>query len=171
MAWLPRPTELPADPAGLPPWRPRRFRRLDLSGHRYAMIDELDRSTALVALWPWPGVKEGRLVFGDEEAVVGVDADALRDFLSRNRLPPALSGRELRTGDVFAIRVKPGADLDDPEVTRDPSRWIEPPVYDVTADARRAAKVAFYSAVSEPLRPDEAIRIMRTPRKQDSGRA
>jgi hypothetical protein len=134
------------------------------------MIDELDPSTALLALWPWPGLEGGRLVFADEEVVVGVDAQALRDFLSAHRLPPALAGRELRTGDAFAIRVKDGADLDRQEVMRDPGLWIEPPVYDVTADARRAAKVAFYSAVSEPLRPDEAIRAMRTPRRRERGR-
>jgi hypothetical protein len=143
---------------------------VDLSGHRYAMIDELDPSTALLALWPWPGVEGGRVIFADEDAVVGVDAQALRDFLSEHRLPPALAGRELRTGDAFAIRVKDGADLERHDVTRDPTLWIEPPVYDVTADARRAAKVAFYSAVTEPLRPEEAIRVMRTPRRRERGR-
>jgi hypothetical protein len=43
-------------------------------------------------------------------------------------------------------------------------------VYDVTRDARREAKVAFYSAVSEPISPEQAVEVLRANEEPD-GRA
>ncbi len=88
-------------------------------------------------------------------------------FLRDHRLPAALAARDLRHGDAFAIRIaskKALARAAGDEVVG-PETWIRPPVYDVTRDARREAKVAFYSAVSEPIELEQAVEVLRARRR------
>jgi hypothetical protein len=40
-----------------------------------------------------------------------------------------------------------------------PKSWILPPVYDLTADAREQAKMAFYAAVTPTLDSQQAARL------------
>jgi hypothetical protein len=46
--------------------------------------------------------------------------------------------------------------------TLDPSKWdwLRLPVYDITADAREAAKLAYFAALTAPL-PEEYRRTLR----------
>lgn len=169
---LPRAPDLP-DRGRLRPWRPRALRKVDFSGYLYAVLDEIDVPWAVVAITDWPGVdRDGRLRFPVEAPTeVYADLDALLRFLREHRLPEALAARELRNGDAFALRVRSKAALrraagDEPAAPED---WIEPPVYDVTRDARREAKVSFYSAVSEPLPLDLAVDVLRANEGSDGG--
>jgi hypothetical protein len=170
---LPRAPDLPQR-GRLRPWRPRTLRSVDFTGHRYAVIDEIQGTRAVLAVTDWPGVDgNGRLRFSLElPADVWADTDALMRFLAEHRLPRALAARELRTGDAFAVKPSSKAALSRAagDVPLDPEEWIRPPVYDVTRDARREAKVAFYSAVSEPLALDEAVAVLRSEEGAD-GRA
>jgi hypothetical protein len=157
----------------LRPWRPRTLRKVDFSGHLYAVLDEIEGSWAVIAITDWPGVdRDGRLRFPMEPPTeVYADVDALLRFLREHRLPAPLAARELRHGDAFALRVRSKAALrraagDEPVAPED---WIDPPVYDVTRDARREAKVAFYSAVSEPLPLDLAVDVLRANEGPDGG--
>ena len=97
--------------------------------------------------------------------MLGADADALERFLAQHRRPHELAERPLRVGDVFAVRPVPGAfervraELEEQrrlDPFLDPASWIRPPVYDVSADAREAAKASFYAAVTPPLDPERA---------------
>jgi hypothetical protein len=157
----------------LRPWRPRALRKVDFTDYRYAVIDEIQGKRAVLSVTDWPGVDQrGRLRFSLElPAEVWADTDALIGFLTEHRLPAALAARELRTGDAFAVRPRSKAALARAagDVTLDPAEWIRPPVYDVTRDARREAKVAFYSAVSEPLELDEAVAVLRSDEGSDGG--
>jgi hypothetical protein len=157
----------------LRPWQPRTLRRIDFAGYRYTVIDEIEGSWAVLAVTEWPGVDDdGRLRFPlDPPGEVYADTDALLRFLRLHRLPPALAARPLRHGDAFALRVRSRAALARAagDKAQEPDDWIRPPVYDVTRDARREAKVAFYSAVSEPLSPDAAIAVMRANEGLDGG--
>ncbi len=160
---LPRAPRLPAH-GRLRPWRPRSLRSIDFAGYRYAVIDEIEGSWAVLAVTEWPGVdRGGRLRFPVEGPTeVYADTAALLRFLREHRLPAALAGRELRHGDAFAVRTSKAAlKRAAGEEPVEPEAWIRPPVYDVTRDARREAKVAFYSAVSEPLAYEEAVEVLR----------
>ena len=56
-------------------------------------------------------------------------------------------------GDVFAARRR---ELPQDADTLDDARWwFEPPVVDLSAEAREAAKVQYYAAVSRVLSEDE----------------
>ena len=87
--------------------------------------------------------------------------------------------RPIRVGDAFAARERadpaaaavspddpsantdsdPRSDTDseEPQVA-DPRAWLEPPVYDITAEVRAAAKLAFYAAASAVLPVDTVAR-------------
>jgi len=107
---------------------------LDTSGLSYILVDEIEGGMVGLAVSEWPRTDEqGRLRFDSEPVQVVVERAAFEHFLDAHREP----SRPLRIGDVFAARTHP-----------DPERWIEPPVHDVTADAREAAKIAFYAAVA-----------------------
>lgn len=157
----------------LRPWRPRALRKVDFTGYRYAVIDEIQGMRAVLAVTDWPGVDaQGRLRFSLElPADVWADTEKLLRFLTEHRLPAALAARELRTGDAFAVKPRSKAALARAagDVHLDPEEWIRPPVYDVTRDARREAKVAFYSAVSEPLELREAVAVLRADEGPDGG--
>jgi hypothetical protein len=86
-------------------------------------------------------------------------------------MPRRAAGRALRTGDAFALTVRgsgleaflsalPSRSAVTVEERRraiDPANWawLTPPVYDVTADAREAAKLSYNAALTVPL-PEEA---------------
>jgi hypothetical protein len=110
-----------------------------LSGLSYIVVDEIEGGMAGLSVSDWPRKDEqGRLRFESEPVQVAVDLARLQDFVDRHRE----QSRPVRIGDVFAARARPT------EATLDPEHWIDPPVHDVTADAREAAKIAFYAAVA-----------------------
>lgn len=145
-------------PHGVPP---------RIGDFHYVVVDEIVGSSVGLALSAWPELDaQGRLLFGATEVyLLGSPRGELETFLSKHRLPEDLRERPLRIGDVFAVRVRPEAleeivdELDEQQRLEPffaPESWIEPPVYDVTADARDAAKVAFYAAVTPTLDAEEA---------------
>jgi hypothetical protein len=165
MGWLPRPPEsrLHARRAWTAPGLGD-ARTDDLS---YVVVDEIVGTSVGIALSAWPTLDDkGRLRFSEgAPKTLGADRLALESFLADHRLPRELAGRPLRIGDVFAVRTIESALARVEEELAGPSRlqpflapetWIEPPVYDVTPDAREAAKTSFYSAVAPILAPTEA---------------
>jgi hypothetical protein len=161
-SWLPRRSRRRSR-AGLPPWRPLGVPR-GVGGLRYAVVEERVSGTLALRVSAWPGVDEqGRLWFpgGDDEVEVGADVGELWAFLRRHRrvahLPSAarraFRAREPELGDVFAVVAKgPGLHrAAETDAIVKPSSWIKPPVFDVTADARQAARQAFYLALTPPL--------------------
>ena len=104
----------------------------------YIAVDEVSEGVVTLLVSVWPELDErGRLRFPETEPVaIDVRQAALEALLAANRQPRQLAARPLREGDVLAARTR---------------NWIVPPVFDVTADARDAAKVAFFRAVGTPL--------------------
>jgi hypothetical protein len=161
--WLPRPAKarvLPDDP-----WCPPPLTRAVAEDEalRHVIIEETvgDSIGLLVAAWPRAG-DDGLPIFGDPEQDVEVGADraALQRHVDRLRRPQrgmpratsaALRRRPLALGDVFATRVDPVAlDAATREAVADLA-WITGPLFDVTAEARNAAREVFYEAVTPPL--------------------
>jgi hypothetical protein len=134
---------------------------VDTAPHAYLVVDEIVGSSVGLVLSAWPEVdRRGRLrPGGGPPRMLGADRTAFERFLATARRPAGLE-RPLRIGDTFAVRVIPGAlaEMSDElaaqtrlEPLLDPASWIEPPVHDVTADARERAKIAFYAAVAPVL--------------------
>ena len=156
------------DPDRGRPWVPRALSRLkDPSALSYVVVDEMDERIVRLSVSPWPVIDAyGRLRFylGGETLQVGVPRRALQEFLGRHRRPARISTRPIRIGDVFAFKVK--AEVSDEGFYR-PDDWIGKPTYDISADAREAAKASFYAAVTPTLEPkvDAEIIAMAEERK------
>ena len=142
------------------------IREIRTSRLRYAVVDELFADTAEVGISAWPVVDaQGRLRFPPgETSHIEVDARKMQTFLRRHRMPRKAVGRILRTGDAFGFTVRAralAAFLAQHEAAQDRERtklldpttweWLDPPIYDVTAEAREAAKLSYYSAQTGPL--------------------
>jgi hypothetical protein len=167
MGWLP-PAAAPAGDDRHRSWKPPSLDgyEVDLERRSYLVVDEIVDGSVGLVLSPWPEVDDrGRLRFGGAAAMLGAPHSALQSFLHEHRLPAELARRPLRIGDAFAVRVIRDAlgDVGEElaaqrrlEPLLEPSSWIEPPVYDVSVDAREAAKTAFYAAVTPVLTPSEA---------------
>ena len=139
----------------------------------YVVIDEIESGLVGLSVSPWPTIDEvGRLRFGaGRSRSVGASRDELERFLRKNRLPRAGSSRPLRIGDVFAMVLKEPVPVGELAA---PADWVEPPLYDISPDARDAAKASFYSAVAPTLDPkakgDAQILALATARKPTQGR-
>jgi len=125
-------------------------RRARSSELRYLVIEEIVGTSVGLSLSPWPQTDpEGRLRFAtDTTKTLAVERAPFERYLARHRRPRTLRQRPLRIGDVFAVKVNEAAletvseELE--QKTRlqpllNPADWLQPPVYDITADARDAA--------------------------------
>jgi hypothetical protein len=161
------------------PWKPPSLPDgASIAGLSYVVVEErVDKVVGLI-IAPWPRVSsKGHLEFPREppQLEAGVDVDELQAVLDREREPPAQrpggAARELRTrdvtlGDVFAAQVELDA-LDDPATAPSPGVWLGPAIYDVTPDAREAARTVFFDAVSDPLPKRVEAKLKRELRKRD----
>lgn len=166
------PSWLPAAAPELPlkgkRWNPDVLDGRPTARLRYVVVDELFADTAELSISSWPVVDAvGRLRFPDEPtAHIEVDAKRMQAFLRRHRMPRKAVGRLLRAGDAFAVKVRArelaafltaheSPETPAPERTRmlHPMtwEWLEPPIYDVTSEAREAAKLSYYAALTGPL--------------------
>jgi hypothetical protein len=137
-------------------WTPPALEGADASELSYLIVDEIEGEIVGLAVTEWPQLDhKGRLRFAIPPVLFGAEREALGRFLDEHRRPRAQ--RPLRVGDAFGARTRSQelSDVDDAEPRLepilDPADWIEPPVYDVSVDAREAAKVSFYGAVAPIL--------------------
>lgn len=153
-------------PPGLPP---------DWNAHAsflYSVVDEKIEGLVTISFSSWPLVDEdGRLSFPDEAVTLVFQEVPLSEFLAQTRqlsapaeAPSDLVSRELRVGDVFAVQPRPRlarvleGEAQEPGRSVIPDRWLSPPVFDVTPDARDAAKLAYYAAAAVLL-PESTIEV------------
>jgi hypothetical protein len=134
------------------PWVPAILARVPpevLRRLTYAVLDERDADDLSFVLTPWPHLDAlGRVRHRRDDAVeVCVDAPAWAALLAERRIPEVLRERPQRIGDAFAVLL---TSADQPDLLAPAG-----PVVDITADARDAARAAFYGAVASPL-PDDA---------------
>jgi hypothetical protein len=170
VTWLDRRVSGP--PVKGRPWRPEAISGVSTARLRYVVVDEVFSARAELSISEWPVMDGlGRLRFPKEDTLhIEVDARRMRTYLRRHRMPRKGVARELRVGDAFGFAVRSrtltaflstpvsSSPLPLPEQRKllDPAtwEWLVPPVYDVTAEAREAAKLSYYGALTMPLPPE-----------------
>lgn len=126
----------------------------------YVVLEEIVEDIAVLRRWPWPVVDPlGRLLWPDhaehDTNEIAVDLELLKAQLyTANRIQ-----RQPRCGDTFAVQGEAVHHSHDapPHDLRDALGGSE--LYDISADAREAAKIAYQSSVGavHPAKaPDEA---------------
>ncbi len=165
-SWLPRDRAAPL-PADAPAWVPRGFAHAPISwpALSYIVVDELSKEVAGLVVASWPRLDaKGRVRFSGSSWRVGARLDELEPFLEAERAvpdtpagPAPVRQRPVRIGDAFAAEVtRPrGRIAAVPALTR----WLSPPIYDVSADARDAAKAALFGAVAPTMSEDDVYEI------------
>jgi hypothetical protein len=165
-SWLPRERAEPL-PATAAPWVPMSFagERIEWTALSYIVVDELSREVAGLVVAGWPRIDtKGRVRFGGSSWRVGARLDELVALLDEERrVPPPPPGvaparkRPIRVGDAFAGRVERprGRSAAVPVL----SRWLAGPIYDVSADARDAAKAALFGALAPTMSEDYVSEI------------
>jgi Metallo-beta-lactamase superfamily len=158
-----------AEDANHRPWRPSSLlqltgtrRPVDVTTLSYLVVEEVLRPEGVglsVAHWPLADAN-GSLWFPDDApTTVGVNERMLHTYLSRHRVvvgARAARDRRLRVGDTFAASVRwPEEGAPWPQRLEE---WLEPPVYDVTVEARKVAKLAYYAGVAAVWPHDQATR-------------
>ncbi len=137
-------------------WRPEALQAAtqgaqELRDFAYVVVEEsVDRLVVLMT-WPWPEADDQGRVFWPAEAesdykTAVTTRDLLRDQLYR----PSRLVRLPRLGDVYAARhLGPG--WQSPGVVTDVRQLFDGDVYDISADAREAAKLAYQGAAASVL--------------------
>lgn len=181
------PDHLDSEPQRTPtPWAPHGFEDFELADLSYVVVDELlqDDDYVRLEISGWPTVDErGRLRAPPGLTLrVGLSAEALARRLARLReysplrtsqIPEAdespLRERPLRIGDAFGVGIAT-KDLEavsarraDERMAANPLGWFGPPIYDVTREARDAAKAAFFSAVGSELDLEKDSELLNPP--------
>lgn len=123
----------------------------DGAGLSYLLVEEIVRGQAHLQRWPWPDVdRDGRLVWAATRPLgdVVVPVDLLRWQLYQ----PQADGlrRRPRAGDVFAVRWTAARS---PRSRVTDLRALFTEAYDVSADAREAAKLAYLAVLTTQLDP------------------
>lgn len=129
----------------------------ELSRYLYVVLEEqVDDRVELLA-WPWPlADRAGHLIWPDARRhgphVAAIEVRSLREQLYRpNRIK-----RAPRLGDVYAATAL-GDGWDSGSVLDDARHLFDGPLYDISADAREAAKLSYQGALA-PVRTRKADR-------------
>ena len=165
-SWLPRDRAEPLT-EDAPPWVPTGFatERVEWARLSYIVVDELSPEVAGLVVVEWPRRdRRGRVRFPGEAWRVGASVAELNSLLAaRRRLPrqvPELEqvrARPVRIGDAFAAPTERPSRLRSAVPAL--GRWLRPPIYDISADAREAAKTALYGALAPVMSDDQAAEI------------
>jgi hypothetical protein len=143
-------------PPGDQPWMPpilAEVPRATLRRLRYVVVDDIDAAVGDVVLVAsaWPTVDLlGRVRHAADTAREQyVPVATWTRLLAKRRVPDDLRDRKPRIGDAFAMLLPRGGDVTKPKGA----------VVDITADAREAARMAFYGATSLPMEPHVAAEV------------
>jgi hypothetical protein len=156
-------------PPGTEPWLPGVLAHVDpalVSALTYVVIDERDQPGGRLSLVlaSWPRLDElGRVRHQHDRLVeVAVPAGDWQAMLAEHRVPEVLRDRPPRIGDAFGVMLE----------RRAARHLLDPigPVVDVTADARDAARAAFYGAVASPLDASVAPDVQDKEEKEEGDR-
>lgn len=140
---------------------------------QYVLVEEVVGSTVELMRWPWPlADSRGRLFWtADAEGLVLTAAVPQRLMRLQLYRPNQLLRRP-RAGDTFAVRIPstaPGWESD--RQVDDLAQLFPGPVYDVSAEAREAAKLAYQGASSAVFDGSESDDLLAEAAEQREQRA
>ena len=117
---------------------------------QYVVLEEVVGATVELMSWPWPLADSRGRLFWPPDAEERVMTAAVPQRLVRLQLyRPNQLLRRPRAGDTLAARItSPAPGWTDDRQVADLADIFPGPVYDVTADAREAAKLAYQGASS-----------------------
>lgn len=131
----------------------------ETAGWTYVVLEELIDGLALLRRWPWPVVDAlGRVrwLHGTEHqtdsATIDVGLLAAQLYTEANRID-----RRPRCGDTFAVPAHAGMKWRGARTQDLRDLFGESGVFDITADAREAVKIAYQASLAavQPARPDD----------------
>lgn len=139
------------------PWLPGQLRKAGydmktVANLTYIVVEEIVGDRVGLSLCGWPDADpEGRLRFPLATLErVGVDRGDLHELVARRHGKTA--DVDIRIGDAFAAEVihpiEPGAR---------PETWMKEPL-EITAEARKLSKLAFFAATTSVIEKDDAKR-------------
>jgi hypothetical protein len=135
---------------------------VELRGWSYVVIEEIVDAVAVLSRWPWPLADQCGGLFWDEDdeherIEAAVPLGILRTQLyEHNRLK-----RRPRSGDTFATsRVGGGWAASGP--LQDLHALFPEEVYDISADAYEAVRLAYQSSVAAVFAADQHDEVMST---------
>lgn len=147
------------------PWRPERLIRAGLQVDdrlRYVVVEEVVDGISVLQVWPWPRVDgKGRLSWATDErgpVELAVLVEQLRDQLYRGRIR-----RKPRCGDTFAGVLGDGAPDSEARLVGDLRPLFPDGLWDVSADAHAAAKLAYQGALADVEPPPAGEHAQRLP--------
>ncbi len=134
----------------------------ELAGYSYVVLEEVVGSLALLRRWRWPDVDPfGRLIWPEDCEYDSGAAAASIELLRVQLYTPNKLRRRPRCGDTFAASRLADPAWQAEDQVSDVRSLFAGPVYDISADAREAAKLAYHAglgAVLPPERVDEQTR-------------
>lgn len=136
-----------------PPWHvlglPRARSAAEVAGWRYVVLEEIIDEVALLRRWAWPLADErGHLVWphADQQDCTTTPVSVLREQL----YGPSGLRRDPRIGDTFAVIAETAAGPW-PARTRNLRPLLKGRVFDVSAEARLAARLAYHGSLAAVL--------------------
>lgn len=165
-------SEVQESPAVAPPWFPpslrgavRRVEKLR-EEWQYVVVEEVVGATVELMRWPWPSAdRVGRLCW-DDDAEDRVMSAAVPQRLVRLQLyAPNHLQRRPRAGDTFAVRLTGTSGWGEETEVADLAAILPGAVYDVSADAREAAKLAYQGASAAVFAGKVAAELLEDARK------
>ena len=152
-------------PGSTVPWAPEDVPvpAAELAGFSYVVLEELVGSLALLRRWPWPDVDPyGRLVWLEDSEHDSGAAAVPVDLLRAQLYTPNKLSRRPRCGDTFAVRSPADSAWQAEDQVSDLRTLLTGPVYDISADAREAAKLAYHAGLGAVLPAEKVDEQTRT---------
>jgi len=126
------------------------------------VLEEIVGGLALLRRWPWPSVDQlGRLIWPDDSEYASDSAALGLEMLRAQLYTPNSLRRRPRCGDTFAGQTPSETGWQDEQAVADLRTLFPGSVYDISADAREAAKLAYHAglgAVPSAEKVDEHVR-------------
>jgi hypothetical protein len=114
----------------------------------YVMVEELVDKLVLLMAWPWPEADDsGRVFWPVEHELNYKTAVTTQDLLRYQLYRPNRLQRMPRLGDVYAASHL-GSGWEDSNPVTDLRELFDGELYDISPDAREAAKLAYHGAAA-----------------------
>ena len=160
-------------PTGPPPWWPPSLHGAVRSAEKlrsdwqYVVVEEVVGATVELMRWPWPSADTcGRLLWDDDADDQVMSAAVPLRLLRRQLYTPNNLQRRPRAGDTFAARLTAAMGWGEDSPVGDVAAILPEAVYDVSADAREAAKLAHRGASAAVFDGGEAKNLLEEAQEQ-----